>query len=603
MVGNVLSLRFKKLGPLEDGGELKNTNITMLYGYPNTGKSFILRSFYGLLSLNDRMMYKRISRYIEIKLREKITDVFEKDLSVTVGKLLNIYEVPRIIYKELVHAPLPTLSPSGFIPLIKAIYSEIFPDQRLSYSEGKITAEFEQVISLKIGRLDIGETLRSGLFEFISTMIGIDSLNDFLVNGKNFKQSVSDDIDSIDYGTGRVVLENRAVEWMNRRGFVGREIDANVDAVAYEFLEVADHEMKVKVSGTFTFDTDYFIRSLVKIKEPLRDTIPDDEDYSENKKLKQKVIRAFEKIHRGELANPPYVLRILPGTIVSDISSKMVGLMLEHIRTLIQTVASVREVRFVPFGRTPLIQLANNANPYRDVAFEDNVPYNSSSAIYSVFQSWVSLAGRSLIKFLPQESMKLDPFLPLQGSISFDEGTRSMLYKDFKNKTVSMNYASAMTTEVSGLFLSYLSMDSRGLLVIEEPEAQLHPLAQITMALTLFALSSLGFRLIFSTHSDLFGQIFFHLVKFKPSKKEIVNLIKIALPRQIVESQTDKINQFAQYISDGINKVIINAYFVDYDGKIAEKDILSFGMEIPGITNEALLKVFQWSSEISQGKN
>lgn len=147
MVGDVLSLRFKKLGPLENGGELENTNITMLYGYQNTGKSFILRSFYGLLSLNDRMMYNKISRYIELKLREKITDVFEKELRVTVKELLNIYEVLRAIYEELVHTPLSTLSSSGFTPLIETIYSEIFPDQRLSYSEGKITAEFEQVIS------------------------------------------------------------------------------------------------------------------------------------------------------------------------------------------------------------------------------------------------------------------------------------------------------------------------------------------------------------------------------------------------------------------------------------------------------------------------
>ncbi len=257
----------------------------------------------------------------------------------------------------------------------------------------------------------------------------------------------------------------------------------------------------------------------------------------------------------------------------------------------------------MPFDRTHLIQMANNANPYRDMAFEDNAPYNSFSAIYSVFQSWVSQAGRSLSKLPLQESVKLDPFLSLQGPISFDEGTRSMLYKDFKDKTISMNYTSAMATEVSGIFLSYLSMDSRGLLVIEEPEAQLHPLAQIAMALTLFALSSLGFRVIFSTHSDLFGQIFFHLVKFKPSKKEIANLIEIALPRQIVESQTDKIDQFAQFISDGINKVITDAYFMDYDGKIAKKDILGFGIEIPGITNEALLRAFQWLSEISRGKN
>ena len=95
-------------------------------------------------------------------------------------------------------------------------------------------------------------------------MIGIDSLDDLLVNGKKFKQSVSDDIDSIEYAAGRVVLETRAVEWMNRRSFVGRDINANVDTVAYEFLEVADHEIKVKVSGTFTFDTDYFIRSLAR---------------------------------------------------------------------------------------------------------------------------------------------------------------------------------------------------------------------------------------------------------------------------------------------------------------------------------------------------
>ena len=59
------------------------------------------------------------------------------------------------------------------------------------------------------------------------------------------------------------------------------------------------------------------------------------------------------------------------------------------------------------------------------------------------------------------------------------------------NVKVDLKYASAMASEVSGILLLSKSMKN-GLLIIEEPESQLHPSSQVIMALTLIVLSSMG---------------------------------------------------------------------------------------------------------------
>ena len=48
-----LKFGFKDLGPIQKKGEIKNSGLTLLYGFPNSGKSFVLRGLYGALAFSD----------------------------------------------------------------------------------------------------------------------------------------------------------------------------------------------------------------------------------------------------------------------------------------------------------------------------------------------------------------------------------------------------------------------------------------------------------------------------------------------------------------------------------------------------------------------
>ena len=67
---------------------------------------------------------------------------------------------------------------------------------------------------------------------------------------------------------------------------------------------------------------------------------------------------------------------------------------------------------------------------------------------------------------------------------------------------VEIPRASAMAAEVLGIMLPIYASRRDSLILIEEPEAQLHPAAHVLMAVALLAVAGLGYRLVVTTHSE-----------------------------------------------------------------------------------------------------
>ena len=146
-------------------------------------------------------------------------------------------------------------------------------------------------------------------------------------------------------------------------------------------------------------------------------------------------------------------------------------------------------------------------------------------------------------------------------------------------------------------------MNSNGLIIMEEPEAQLHPVSQINMALSLVALSSFGVRLVFSTHSDIFGQVIYFLYKYKPSARMIDELIDDISNEEVSNTKNGKTSDLASQVHKAISSVEIDVYFIDKDSEIKPIPVESLGMDVPGITESAQLKLLNWTSRIAEGNN
>jgi predicted ATPase len=96
----------------------------------------------------------------------------------------------------------------------------------------------------------------------------------------------------------------------------------------------------------------------------------------------------------------------------------------------------------------------------------------------------------------------------------------------FGKRRLQMSEASSMVTEVAPLVLFFRQLAWRGrLLVLEEPEAHLHPALQRRMARVIARAVNAGVRIILTTHSDYFIN-------------QINNLIRVSsLGRQELDAQ------------------------------------------------------------------
>ena len=94
-------------------------------------------------------------------------------------------------------------------------------------------------------------------------------------------------------------------------------------------------------------------------------------------------------------------------------------------------------------------------------------------------------------------------------------GSLEFRYRPQKaEQTLRMNRSSSMVSELAPLVLFLRGIVHPGdTLIIEEPEAHLHPAAQTKVALTLARLVRIGVRVIITTHSDWFLEQIGNLVR------------------------------------------------------------------------------------------
>ncbi|MCI2411920.1 AAA family ATPase [Cuniculiplasma divulgatum] len=294
------------------------------------------------------------------------------------------------------------------------------------------------------------------------------------------------------------------------------------------------------------------------------------------------------------LKPPIYQIRELPRVISRRISKKIVIPFHNHIKSLIENTINIEEVRFIPFGRTPLIKYAQDDEQGLYIADDIESIRDPTHSIYSNFIEWIKFSQRKLSK---QSDFKLDTTELLQGGITYDDLSRHLLYKDNDDTTVDIRYASAMANEVSGIILMAMSM-SKGIIIVEEPESQLHPSSQIIMALSLIALSSLDYRIFFSTHSNIIGQVFYLIHKYKPSPEKIQNLIDNVIKVETKRNNKIEISELAKQVSKSLQECKFDSYYVNRTKGVEKINLEEFGNGIPGITDEVLMKLLNWTETL-----
>jgi predicted ATPase len=91
----------------------------------------------------------------------------------------------------------------------------------------------------------------------------------------------------------------------------------------------------------------------------------------------------------------------------------------------------------------------------------------------------------------------------LRGRLEMDEDLSVMYYEAGAEKPIDLINTSSMVSEVSAIYLLSGMLGKGSWLIIEEPEAHVHPRGQMWLARFMAMLARLGVNVIATTHSDL----------------------------------------------------------------------------------------------------
>ncbi|MEB3797276.1 MAG: ATP-binding protein [Caldisphaeraceae archaeon] len=276
------------------------------------------------------------------------------------------------------------------------------------------------------------------------------------------------------------------------------------------------------------------------------------------------------------------VIRIFTNSLFDSLSE---AILYESLRESFRSRLGLNNLRFIPFDRSVFVLGLESASrePFTRSEFLHRfVREFYSSAIVS-YVYWAS-KGRSRLledKLSEKQATLLKASTPLlEGKLSTDVARR-LLYMDWCGSTVDFQLSSALVEEVSGLVFTLLSVDDNAIMLIEEPGAQLHPGAQIVMALFLASLPNLcGCRVVATTHSDLLAITLSQLVVQKPGREWIKELLEKLLPH--VKGDIDTL---AEATAEAVRNLDLRVYEFTRKGRVKPvkpEDVL--GREVPRIS-------------------
>ena len=206
---------------------------------------------------------------------------------------------------------------------------------------------------------------------------------------------------------------------------------------------------------------------------------------------------------------------------------------------------SISSVSFVPFGRTPIIHLIEESK--RAFSGYENLP---------IFNSYIQKINKGIETIAENKTDKeknLNLFAALmQGSLEYDSVYKKLRYKRWgcpAKSDVPIKFSSALASEMVGILLPIINSPERSLIIIEEPESQLHISAQILLGMVFVALiNEFKHKIIIGSHSDILVLTLAYLKELEYDEKIIFNLIKKLFKQQNISIKKEQVDQLVKSV-------------------------------------------------------
>lgn len=555
-----MEISIKNLGPLRDA-RLELGDITVLLGPSNSGKSYTLKSLYGKLAILDETALDYIVRSIaeEMEVWENI-------------KHLVYPVVPKVLVTLMVLQDCLTRADTREEIIrhledqvgIEELDVEIEDEELIVTLQNSETMDVQDITALLNEKYDL--VLHELLPITEETEIRIPE-----VPTPKFSSMLLEAFE--------IPFDDEAM---------GKDTRSGINAYLQLSRKVEGGSVKFSVIVKIHARLDDFVKT--SFKRDI-DRLMDRISTNKEKGIIEGVIEnIFDPKIPARIRSYIYfrirmVFRDLSEAVSPFMEESFVRPLKEQLRDVYKETFNAQSAVFIPFGRSPFVYQVNRVgkDQWGDLVeiYKDNLPFYSY--IHHLEKGINGLGSgkfnETLIKF----------FNPvLQGELIFEKPTQKLRYQKWNSVDVPIDQASALAGEVAGILLPILSVPSNSLLLIEEPEAQLHYSAQVLMALTLAGLSR-GFnhRIVLSTHSDILAITLAYLKELEYDEDKVSELIEELLEAQGIKVEREKVAVLAKAVS-GAKDLDIRFYYYEPrpDGTVEvlptpTKDILR---EVPGIT-------------------
>ncbi len=614
---NTMRLKIKKLGPVTDS-EIELGDVTLFLGPPNTGKSYTLRATYAkLFPLDDYAL-----KFMEEKLSERLIMYLERVFPEQASNML------RDLFKTIVKivlavALLPDRDEAGgsFEKIFYVLMERAGLKGTIERREDSLIASIKAPsINMALDTSLLKKAMQESLYEFITELIPVEDVDSVTFEPTELSRIDVSFIEEMrehetPMSTRRLLLLLEELfdfieryvsrELMYGREHYERDLSLLIARYLRYMLDYSGIVLGAKIGVKPGIDRLELLSTIVlKLRLRIRAPIPierlptgvglDD--------IERIVDNVFEKAR----INPRLERSI--GRIIDYTRSMIVRMFADSLsetilygglRETFRSRLGLNDLRFIPFGRSMFVLGLESASrePFTRSRFLHKFIREFYSSAFASYVYWAS-KGRSRLlegKLSEKQARLLEVVTPLlEGRLSTD-ATGRLLYRDWRGSVIDFQMSSALVEEVSGLVFALLSIDGNAILLVEEPEAQLHPGAQIVMALFLASLPSLcGCRVVASTHSDLLAITLSQLVVLKPSKELVKELLESLLPH--VKENTDML---AEAVAEAVGRLDLKIYEFTREGVIKPanpEDVLS--KEIPGIS-KVIDELIDWGFRLA----
>lgn len=572
----------QNLGPLNNM-HVDLTDLVVLFGSPNTGKSYTMKSIYSSLILLDEIMLEEIKKSVSDHSPNLTGVQGAKDDIIEYGRLNYILD---LFYRHSLNLEDPSVN--SFLVKILADHTK-----RVRFDETDLSFEINlgHSVAYDKGKNGVFTGLRDEIEKRIKDLVIYEKNSKILINNNDFKlflgtNTEEDGVEKrLEFSYNRLPLPRRGSDngsyTVSYLGGMRREDQIELDWVERKSQNGGEGLVDLKIKIQFQYPDR--IR-----KRPLNRTI--EKEISDN----------LSKLDKNE----PYFIEEYFSLLQRCLAKINNSSLLDNIEILIQNIknfTNISNIRFVPFGRSILIEMLDyvTEEPFSRMRYALNPLISETQGGLLLTYLLAAERGRSVLR---NDYEKQHLFIPLlQGRLNVNKD-QSILYNKWDGSSSPLGIASALATEVTGFLLPFLTLQENGVILVEEPEAQLHPAAQFLMGLTLVALAKTkGVKIVLTTHSDIILSAISILIQNKPDAKKITNVLERILPAKIMTQYDNVVEDFSKKLSENIKTIDVNAYWYKDEGEAREIPIENLGKEIPSIT-QVYETIASWGLSLSYSK-